>query len=142
MNELNAITARVVCAATVPELLDAGFDAFEIIQQVARACEDRTPELFAAFMMAAGTAVEGRNALTDAPSLPLAPAGPPQVPPGRTTADVARVANQLATLAALVAQRLHAAADQAALPEDRTACQQGAQSASEIHRLLADDRDE
>lgn len=61
MDGIAVLSARVHAAATLAELLDAGFDAFEAIRAAARACEDRTPELFAAFMMAAGTATEGRN---------------------------------------------------------------------------------
>jgi hypothetical protein len=78
MKELDAITSRLRDISTLAELLDAGFDAFEAIRLVARACEDRAPDLFAAFMTAAGTAVDGRNALNDAPSLPP-PTGPPPV---------------------------------------------------------------
>ena len=67
-------------------LLDAGFDAFEVIRLVARAGEDRAPDLFAAFITAAGTAVEGRNALGDAPSLPPATAPPPAITMSSTAA--------------------------------------------------------
>ena len=56
MDELSAIAARVNGGSTVAELLDAAFDAFEFLRLVARACEDRAPELFAAFMLAAGSA--------------------------------------------------------------------------------------
>jgi hypothetical protein len=142
MDEITEIAQRVSSSGTLPELLDAGFAAFEAIRLAARACEDRMPELFAAFMMAAGTAVEACNALSGAPSLPRSPAGPAPAPTRSTTADVACVADQLARLAALVAQRLHAAVGEAALPEDRIACQHGAQAADEVWRLLASNLDE
>ncbi len=78
MDELDAVAARLARRHRPSGLLDAGFDAFEVIRLVARACEDLAPKLFAAFMTAAGTAVEGRNALDDAPSLPPATGPPPR----------------------------------------------------------------
>jgi hypothetical protein len=54
----------------LPQILDAGFEAFEFIQITARAHQDQVPEQFAAFMTTADAAVDGREALTIAPSLP------------------------------------------------------------------------
>jgi len=142
MNELDACTARVHSSATLAELLEAGFDAFEVIRLVARACEDRAPDLFAAFMTAAGTAVEGRNALNDAPSLPPARAGPPPARTVSARASADHIADELAALAALLAHRLAKARVQAVLEGDRTACQHAARTAAGIHRLLARDTDE
>lgn len=141
MNQLDACAARVRSSATLAELLEAGFDAFEVIRQVARACEDRAPGLFAAFMTAAGTAVEGRNALNDAPSLPPARAGPPPSPTVSAEARADRIADELAALAALLAQRL-AQTRMQALAGDRAACEHATRAAAEIHRLLARDTDE
>ena len=71
MPQANGIEARLRQAASLPEALAAGFDAFEAIRMAARDCQDRVPELFAAFMTTADAAVDGREALTIAPSLPL-----------------------------------------------------------------------
>ena len=142
MNELDACTARVHSSATLAELLEAGFDAFEVIRLVARACEDWAPDLFAAFMTAAGTAVEGRDALNDAPSLPPARAGPPPAPTVSTETSADRIADELAALAVLLARRLAEARAQAVLVGDRAACQHAACTAADIHRLLARDTDE
>jgi hypothetical protein len=142
MNELDACTARVHNSTTLADLLDAGFDAFEAIRLVARACEDRAPDLFAAFMTAAGTAVEGRNALNDAPSLPPARAGPPPAPTASTEASADRIADELAALAALLGHRLAEAGVQAVLAGDRAACQHATRTAAGIHRLLARDTNE
>jgi hypothetical protein len=57
-------------AATLPGILAASFDAFEVIRLLARVSEDTVPALFAAFMTAADAAVDGREAVTTAPSLP------------------------------------------------------------------------
>ena len=71
MPEANDIAERLRQAASLPEILAAGFDAFEAIRLAARDCQDRVPGLFAAFMTTADAAVDGREALTIAPSLPL-----------------------------------------------------------------------
>jgi hypothetical protein len=141
MNELRAVTARVADSTTMSGLLGASFDAFEVIRQVARACEDRVPELFAAFMVAAGTAVEGRNALNDAPSLPPARSDRALQPSVNTTAEVGQVADDLAELAAFLAQRLPKAAARADLPGDREACERASRAAADIHHLLGQDTD-
>jgi hypothetical protein len=81
--------ARLREAASLPDVLDAGFAAFEAIRITARACEDQVPGLLAAFMTTADAAVDGREALTVAPSLPAPVAAAlstpcPQTPvPGR-----------------------------------------------------------
>jgi hypothetical protein len=102
---------------------------------VARAGEDLAPELFAAFMTAAGTAVEGRNALGDAPSLPPA-TGPRPAITMSATVGAGQIADELAALAMLLAQRLAEAGAQAAGEGDRAACQHATYAAADIHRLL------
>jgi hypothetical protein len=141
VKELDAIAARLRGVTTLAGLLDAGFDAFEVIRLVARAGEDLAPELFAAFMTAAGTAVEGRNVLNDAPSLPRATAPPPAITMSATV-DADQIADELAGLAALLAQRLAEAGAQAVTEGDRAACQHATCAAADIHRLLARGLDE
>jgi len=67
-------------ASGLPGVLAAGFDAFEAIRLLARGNENRDPGLFAAFMMAADAAVDGREALTASPSLPPPPRPQPAPP--------------------------------------------------------------
>lgn len=136
MKELDAIASRLHGGTCLAELLDAGFDAFEVIRLVARACEDLAPELFAAFMTAAGAAVEGRNALSDAPSLPPA-TGPLPAVTVSATAGAGQIADELAALAALLTQRLAKAGAKAVGEGDRAACQHATYAAADIHRLLA-----
>jgi hypothetical protein len=100
MNDLGACTARIHSSAALGQLLDAGFDAFKVIRLAARAGEDRAPDLFAAFMTAAGTAVEGRNPLNGPPSLPPARTGPPPAPTVSPSFSADRIADELAALAA------------------------------------------
>ena len=135
MKELDVIAARLRDGTSLAGLLDAGFDAFEVIRRVARAYEDLAPELFAAFITTAGTAVEGRNALGDAPSLPPATRRPTITMSSTAGAD--QIADELAALATLLAQRLGDAGAQAVRESDRAACQHATYAAADIHRLLA-----
>jgi len=135
MKELDAIASRLRGGTALAGLLDAGFDAFEVIRLVARASEDLAPDLFAAFITAAGTAVEGRNALGDAPSLPPATSRPAITL--SATAGAGQIADELAALATLLAQRLTEGGARAVREGDRAACQHATCAAADIHRLLA-----
>ncbi len=127
-------------AASLPGVLAAGFDAFEAIRLLARGNEDRDPGLFAAFMMAADAAVDGREALTSCPSLPLASAPQPAVIPA-PGADLDDIADAMAGLAALLADFLSREAATAMIPGDQAACQEAAHAAETICQLMARDDD-
>ena len=143
MQEISRIVTRLREAASLPDTLAAGFDAFEAVRQVARACEDRVPALFAAFMTTADAAVDGREAVTIAPALPrparAAAAAAVSVP--AADASVEEIAGALAGLGALLADRLSRASALAATAADRAACTQAAQAAGRICQLMtrADD---
>jgi hypothetical protein len=98
--------------------------------------QDQVPGLFAAFMTAADAAVDGREALTVAPSLPLGASPGPgaAVPAG---ADAGQAAEALAALAAVLGDRLSHAAAVAGIPGDRAACQDAAAAAGRICQLMA-----
>jgi hypothetical protein len=133
----SAIEAQLRAAATLPEALVAGFDAFEIIRLLARDCEDRVPGQLAAFMTVADAAVDGREAITAAPALPRpvrcgAGAGVPGASP-----DVAEIAGALAALGALLRDCLSRAAVLATGPEDQAACKDAVQAAGRICQLMA-----
>ena len=140
MQDTEFIEARLRDTSTLPEMLAAGFDAFEVIRRAARGYVDMVPGLFAAFMTTAREAVEGREALTVAPSLPP---GPAAIPASLPTADVSadEVMSALASLAALVAGCLSRAASTASLDADRVACGEAAAAAQRIRRLMARDDD-
>jgi hypothetical protein len=136
MPQADGIEARLSQAGSLAETLAAGFDAFEVIRMTARAWQDRAPELFAAFMTAADAAVDGREALTIAPSLPPADRARPDdtVAAG---ADPGQASNTLTALAAALRDRLTRAAALAVLPGDQAACQDAAQAAARICQLMA-----
>src|SRR5262249_3565564 len=128
MTRPSQVEVRLRQAASLPEVLAVGFEAFEAIRMTARDRQNRGPELFAAFMMTADAAVDGREALTIAPSLPLQGATAPGLAvPGE--ADAGLAADVLAALAAALGERLTTAASQAGVPADRAACQDAAEAA-------------
>jgi hypothetical protein len=139
VDDVEVIVARLRDARALPELLAASFDAFDAIRVVARGYEDLAPRLFAAFMTAADAAVDGTQALTNAPSLSLTPTVTMIVAPHAAGADIDTVADALAALGELLGERLAHAADRALLSGDRTACQEAAQAGRRIQQLMAGD---
>jgi hypothetical protein len=139
MHQIDAIKTRLQEAQDLPALLTAGFDAFETIRALARSSEDENPALFAAFMTAADAAVDGREALTIAPSLPPGRAGPPASRSPAASGTAGQVTGALADLAGVLRSCLTAAASRASLPGDRGACQKAAAAAGHIRFLMAGD---
>jgi len=135
MTNPGSIEGRLRQAASLPEVLTAAFDTFEGIRIAARHGQDRASALFAAFMMTADAAVDGREALTLAPSLPLdADLEPALAAPAQ--ADPALAADALARLAATLCDCLTQTASEAGEPGDRDACRDAAHAAARICRLM------
>lgn len=128
------IQLRLRQASSVPGTLAASFDAFEAIRLLARGNEHRNPGLFAAFMMAADAAVDGRDAIS--PLLPPA-TSPQQAVSPATGADLDDIADAMARLAAQLADCLPRAAAMAETSGDRAACEQAAHAARQIWQLMA-----
>jgi hypothetical protein len=137
VHEVEAITARLRDARSLPELLAASFDAFEAIHVMARGSEDMLPARFAAFLTAADAAVDGREAITVAPSLFPPPGVTLNASPPDGCADIDTITDALAALGALLNERLAHAADRALVPGDRAACLEAAEAGRRIHLLLA-----
>jgi hypothetical protein len=119
-------------------VLDAAYGAFEGMLSVIYPVQDPASGLFAAFVMAAASAANGRNALALAPSLPGHPllAVPAEQQPW-SGEPPERVAEVVAGLSHLVAERLTQAAASAPNAGDQTACQNAAQSARDIRGMLS-----
>jgi hypothetical protein len=140
VHDVETIAARLRDARSLPQLLAASFDAFEAIRVLARGSEEIAPSLFTAFMTAADAAVDGREAITIAPSLSPAPGG--TLSTNAPAADIDTITDALATLGALLGDRLAHAADRALISGDRAACQEAAEAGRLIHQLMArDDND-
>jgi hypothetical protein len=136
VREIDTMRARVDAADELAGTLAAGRDAFELLRVLCEQCADRDAGLFAAFSFASAAATEGRNILAGAPSLPPGPdAGPGRQP--FVTADIERIADGLAGLAAQLSSRLAAASGQARDAADQAACRDAAGEAGRVHELLA-----
>jgi hypothetical protein len=142
VHDVEVIVARLRDARSVPELLATSFDAFEAIRVLARSSEDKVPSLFAAFMSAADAAVDGRQAITIAPSLSPAPTVTPIVAPPGAGADIETITVALAALGELLDECLAGAADRAQMPDDRAACQEAAAAGRRIRQLMARENDD
>jgi hypothetical protein len=143
VHQISAIEDRLRHSTTMPDSLAASFDTFETIRLIARQHALAAPQLFAAFMTTAAAAAEGRDAITAAPSLPLAGGHPPRYgePAPAPEAGPENIADALAGLAAIPGSHLARAAARAATAADRAACQDAARSARQIRQLMtrADD---
>jgi hypothetical protein len=137
MTRIDAAQHRVQQATDLPAVLDAAYAAFEGMLSVLQPAQDPASNLFTAFVMAAASAANGRNALALAPSLPRHPllTVPPEDQPG--PGEPERVAEAVAGLSHLVAERLaQAAAASAPDTADQVACRHAAHSARDICGLL------
>jgi hypothetical protein len=143
MHETNGVELRLRQAATLPDMLAASFDAFEVIRLLARDNEDRVHGLFAAFMTAADAAVDGREAVTAAPSLPPGSGSlPGSSLPASPCAGVREIADAMAALAALLGQRLGCAATLSTALSDQAACEEAVAAAARIRQLMARGHDD
>ena len=142
MHERSRVEVRLRQAATLPDMLAASFDAFEVIRFLARGNEDRVPALFAAFMTAADAAVDGREAVTAAPSLPPGGGGGTGGLPVAPDADVGEIADDMAALAVLLGDRLGYAATLSTTPDDQAACEEAAEAAGRICQLMTRGHDD
>jgi hypothetical protein len=125
-------------AAGLAEVLDTAYDAFEQMLLAIRVHENPASGLFAAFVMAAVSAADGRDAVGFAPSLPPrrgggAP-GDDNGPQARASAE--SIAEPVAGLSRPLAARLTQAGESAADPGDRAACADAVRCAESIYALL------
>jgi hypothetical protein len=119
-------------------VLDASYAAFAGMVAIIHPVQDPASGLFTALVMAAAAAADGRNALALAPSLPRHPllTTPAEQQPW-SGEPPERVAEAVAGLSSLVAERLTQAAASAQDAGDRDACRHAARSAREVCGLLS-----
>ena len=129
------VQQRLEQAASLPQILDAAYDVFEQILWEIDCYNCGSEPFFAALVMAAPAAADGRNAIAVAPSLP-----PPSwraSEPQNLTGDIAA---ELAGLSDRLAARLDEAGGAARAEADLLACRDAARWAREVHGLLAGSR--
>lgn len=135
MGLLETIREQLDTTDTPAAVLATGWDAFELIQQVATAQAQRTTGSYATWMSAIPPACEGRDALARAPSTPRNSSRQDlRVTEATGTDD--EIAGGLAVLTALLARRLRGVASDVSAAADRQAIERGAAAADEILELL------
>jgi hypothetical protein len=129
---------RLHRAAGLPAILDAAYEAFEDVLLAIRAHEDPASGLFAAFMMAAASAADGRDAVGFAPSLPPYHGTDWPERDGRARAEESAesTADAVVRLSHLLMARLAEAWKSSSDPDDRAACADAICCAETIHHLL------
>lgn len=137
MTSIAAIAERLAQARDLPELLDAAYEAFEVLLSAIENHEDSSDPRFVSFVMAATCAANGRDAVLFAPSLPprqlpWAPAGSGTIHPESAESG----ADAVVAVSTLLTARLAQAAGQAADPGDRAGCQDAARYARQIQAML------
>lgn len=136
MKHIELIEQHLGEAVGLAGVLAAGWEIFELIGDLAAAGAEQSADLYPAFMFARSAAVDGRNAIAFAPSVPAVGAalsGRPVL----WTGDVSEVADALAGLASALSLRLQAMARLATDDGDRVACENAARDADRISELLA-----
>jgi hypothetical protein len=136
MNQIGLIQQRLVDAGSLPAVLAASWEIFELIAASASASPGESPEIYPAFTFARSSAVSGRNAVAFAPSMPVFSASAVHDPP-EPAADAYEIADTLAGLASALSVRLRESAGLAADAADRSACESAASEAERIAWLLA-----
>jgi hypothetical protein len=132
MTSLTTTTRQLTAASGLPADLNAAYDTFEWLLMAFRAWDDPACSTFAAFVMSAALAADGRDAIAFAPSLP----------PAALDAEIAAAdggkqsASELAGLCRDLVTNLQRLAETAPNPADGAACRDAARCAVGIHRLL------
>jgi hypothetical protein len=135
MEQIGSAVQRLVSADSVPGVLSASWDAFELLRAESAAGADRSADLYPAFTFARGAAVSGRNAIAFAPSMPLGDAALLEAQVSDAS-DVHGVADAMAGLASALSTRLRDAAGLTVDAEDHAACVEAAGHAEQICELL------
>jgi hypothetical protein len=134
METIDALNRRIEEAGTITTVLGAGWDAFELIQQLAAQYAGHLSSLYATWMWVIAPACEGRDALGAAPSMPPGPGAGHPTPESASEEEAARM---LAGLAGTLSARLQTPMTDSAAPGDLQACMRAADAAGEIRKLLS-----
>lgn len=137
MNREPDVATRLREARDLGAILGAAYNAFEVMLSVLRQHQDRAGRIFAAFVMSAASAADGRDAVAAAPSMPrLARQAEDSTRCWDPDADPAELADGLADLSQLLGTRLAQSGRFAPLEGDQRACTEAAQAAENISALL------
>ncbi len=140
MADVNQVRAALETAGSLGGVLDAGWEAFDLLVTKCQQVRPSAPGALAPCAFAAATAAEARTILSVAPGLPASrplpePSGHAGLPSDRNEAD-----GELRGLAELLHARLAEALDLPGEPRDVAACAHAAIQAALVHKLLAGGR--
>lgn len=124
---------RLEQAEALAEVLDAAYDGFSEMLLAIRGYQESGRQFYAALVMAAAAAADGRDAVAAAPSLP--PSSDHLIPVAAGGSNPSAVADLLVALSELIGSRLRGAVTACATPGDRQACSDGATYADEVRAL-------
>ena len=137
MNRIIRAAERLNAAIDLPGVLDSAYSAFENVLAVLRHHQEDDEAAFAAFILSANAAANGRDWIAWAPGLP-------SVEPRRDlgedllgSACGTDVVLAIAGVSAELARRLSSYAVTAADLEDRECCGHAAAEAAAIHALMS-----
>ena len=119
MQAIDRLNSRLEEAGTITTILLAGWDAFDLIQQLAAQYAGLLSSAYATWMWVLAPACEGRDALGSAPSMPPSSAAGHPDPEPASEEEAARI---LADLAATLSARLQAPRTSSTAPGDLQAC--------------------
>jgi len=137
MASVSQAREHVAGAGSLPELLDAAYEAFEAMLTVIRQHDNPDTEMFVPMVFAGASAGSGRDSIIFAPSLPQR-----RLHPDTTGEDGLRpmarraAADLMSHLCDVLASRLTEAAAPADGLGDRQACLDAARAAREIQALM------
>ncbi|HET9895163.1 MAG TPA: hypothetical protein VFQ44_09530 [Streptosporangiaceae bacterium] len=139
MTDLGRVRAALQSADGVGGVLDASWDAFDLLVTECQRDHDQPPGYLAWYAFAAVAAAQGRTVVSGAPSLPVTRRMPlPARTPGLPSASP-EMAGTLAGLAGLLDERLTDAAGLAGDDRDQAACAHAALQAAVVCKLLSGD---
>lgn len=137
MNTEPDVATRLREARDLGAILPAAYNAFEVMLSVLRQHQDRAGGIFAAFVMSAASAADGRDAVAAAPSMPrLARQAEDSTRWPDPDAGPAELADGLADLSQLLGTRLAQSGRFAVQEGDQRACAEAVQAAEKISALL------
>jgi hypothetical protein len=134
MTRIATMCGRLQQDAGLPALLDAAYEAFELMLPAVEDHQDPASGMFTQFVCAATRVADGRDAILFAPSLPQRPLHPAEV--GGDGVANAATTQDIVTLSKVLCQVLGHAAGTRIGERDREACREAARCAEAVHRLL------
>ncbi len=136
MTRITTVCDRLQQDAALPAVLDAVYEAFEVMLSAVEDHQDPASGMFSQFVWAATSAADGRDAVLFAPSLPVHPLRPADSGAPADGAAGGTEVQDIVALSKVLSEVLGRAAQAGIDGRDRAACREAARCAAAVHRLL------